>query len=180
MTQLSLDLKRFIRDVPDYPKPGIVFKDLTPLWKDSAAFSAMVNQLADHYRSSPVQAVVAIESRGLIVGSALAFVLGAGLIPIRKAGKLPWNTVKANYSLEYGQATSEIHTDAFEEGTRVLIVDDLLATGGTAEAAVKLVKELKGQVVGLAFLVELTFLNGRRRLQPYGVELFSLLHYDTP
>lgn len=180
MTPVALDLRRFVRDVPDYPKPGIVFKDLTPLWKDPAAFQAMVDSLAQHFRSSRIETVVAIESRGLIVGSALAFVLGAGLVPVRKAGKLPWNTVKASYSLEYGEATSEIHTDAFGQGTRVLIVDDLLATGGTAEAAVKLVRELKGEVVGLAFLVELTFLKGCERLRPYGVEIFSLLQYDQP
>lgn len=180
MIPQALHLKDYVRDIPDYPKPGIVFKDLTPLWKDPPAFQTMVHQLADHFREAQVQTVVAIESRGLIVGSALAFVLNAGLVPIRKAGKLPWTTVKASYSLEYGEATSEIHTDAFRVGTRVLIVDDLLATGGTAEAAVKLVRELKGEVVGLAFLVELTFLKGRQRLEPYGVEVTSLLHYDTP
>ena len=177
---MTLDLKSYVRDVPGYPKPGIVFKDLTPLWKDPAAFRLMVDQLASHFQSARVGTVAAIESRGLIIGSAIAFVLGSGLVPVRKAGKLPWNTVKASYSLEYGSATSELHTDAFQPGTRVLIVDDLLATGGTAEAAVKLVKELKGEIVGLAFLVELTFLKGRERLKPYGAEVFSLLQYDQP
>ena len=175
-----IDFRSFVRDVPGYPKPGIVFKDLTPLWKDPSAFRAMVDQLASHFKSSGVQTVAAIESRGLILGSAIAFVLEAGLVPIRKAGKLPWKTVKASYSLEYGSATSELHTDAFEPGARVLIVDDLLATGGTAEAAIKLVRELKGQIVGLAFLAELAFLQGRARLNSHGAEVFSLISYDKP
>ena len=174
------DLRSFVRDIPGYPKPGIVFKDLTPLWKDRGAFQMMVERLAAHFKEAEVQTVAAIESRGLILGSPLAYVLNAGLVPIRKAGKLPWNTVKASYALEYGSATSELHTDAFPPGTRVLIVDDLLATGGTAEAAVKLVQELKGKIVGLAFLVELTFLKGRQRLSVDGVEIFSLIQFDQP
>ncbi|MBI3615581.1 MAG: adenine phosphoribosyltransferase [Candidatus Omnitrophica bacterium] len=177
---MSINLKSYVRDIPGYPKPGIVFKDLTPLWKDPAAFQTMVDQLAGHYQSSRVGTIAAIEARGLILGSAMAFVLKSGLVPVRKAGKLPWNKIKASYSLEYGSATSELHTDAFEPGARVLIVDDLLATGGTAEAAVKLVQELKGKIVGLAFLVELSFLKGRELLKPYGVEIFSLLQYDQP
>ncbi len=177
---MSLDLKAFVRDIPGYPKPGIIFKDLTPLWQDPVAFRQMVEQLAVHYKSHRIGTVAAIESRGLILGSAIAYVLNAGLVPVRKAGKLPWNTIKASYSLEYGSATSELHTDAFEPGARVLIVDDLLATGGTAEAAAKMVQELKGQIVGLAFLVELSFLNGRDHLKPYGAEVFSLLQYAQP
>ena len=177
---MSLDLKSYIRDIPGYPKPGIVFKDITPMWQDPQAFREMVNQLVAKCRSQKVDAIAAIESRGLIIGSAMAFVMGTGLVPVRKAGKLPWNTVKASYSLEYGSATSEIHTDAFKPGAKVLVVDDLLATGGTAEAAVKLVQELKGQVVGAVFLVELAFLKGRERLKPYGVEVISLLEYDQP
>lgn len=177
---MTLDLKSYVRDVPGYPKPGIVFKDLTPLWKDPAAFRQMVERLAGHYRSGGVETIAAVESRGLILGAAMAFVLKSGLVPVRKAGKLPWNTVKASYSLEYGSATSELHTDAFEPGARVLIVDDLLATGGTAEAAIQLVRELKGKIVGLAFLVELSFLKGRQRLERHGVEVFSLLQYDDP
>lgn len=175
---MTPNLKSFIRDVPGYPKPGIIFKDLTPLWKEAAAFREMVDQLTSRFRSSQVGMVAAIESRGLIVGSAIAYSLGTGLVPIRKAGKLPWNTVKASYSLEYGSATSELHTDAFAPGTRVLIVDDLLATGGTAEAAVRLVKELRGEVVGLAFVVELAFLKGRERLESPGIEVFSLIRYE--
>ena len=175
-----MNLKSYVRDIPGYPKPGIIFKDLTPLWEDRGAFRAMVEQLAGHFQGKRAETIAAIESRGLILGSAIAFVLGAGLVPIRKAGKLPWNTVKASYSLEYGSATSELHTDAFQPGTRVLIVDDLLATGGTAEAAVKLVQALKGEIVGLAFLVELSFLKGRQKLTPYGAEVFSLICYDQP
>jgi adenine phosphoribosyltransferase len=175
-----VDLKSYIRDVPGYPKPGIIFKDITPLWKDPAAFQAMVEQLVGHYRGAKVDVITAIESRGLILGSAMAFSLGAGLVPIRKAGKLPWNTVKASYSLEYGSATSELHTDAFSPGARVLIVDDLLATGGTAEAAGKLVAMLQGKIVGFAFLVELSFLKGREHLAGFGAEVFSLIEYHQP
>ena len=132
---MSVDLKPFIRDVPNYPKEGITFKDLTPLWKDKGAFQEMVEQLADRFREAKVETVVAIESRGLILGAALAYALGTGLVPVRKAGKLPCKTIKVSYKLEYGEATTEMHVDAISPGTRVLIVDDLLATGGTVEAA---------------------------------------------
>ena len=178
--QSPLDLKSFVRDVPDFPKPGIVFKDLTPIWKDPAAFRWMVEHLTDPYRSAQVEVVAGIESRGLILGAALAYALGTGLVPVRKEGKLPWNTVKASYALEYGQATTELHSDAFRPGSRVLIVDDLLATGGTAEAAVQLVRKLEGKIVGLAFLVELGFLRGRQRLEKLGVDVFSLIQYEKP
>ena len=178
-SQPGLDLKTFVRDVPDFPKKGILFKDLTPIWKDPAAFRSMVEQMAELHRPAQVDVIAGIESRGLIIGSALAYLLGTGLVPVRKEGKLPWKTVKASYSLEYGQATTELHSDAFEAGARVLIVDDLLATGGTAAAAVKLVRELQGKIVGLSFLVELEFLKGRQRLEKLGVESFSLIQYGS-
>ena len=177
MTPLVVDLKSYIRDIPDYPKPGIIFKDLTTLWKDPAAFRSMAEQLAEHFRAAQVETIVAIESRGLILGSAMAFTLGTGLVPIRKAGKLPWKTIQVSYDLEYGKAASEIHVDAVKPGTRVLIIDDLLATGGTVEGAIKLVKELKGNVVGIGFLVELGFLKGRERLKPWGIDITSLIQY---
>ena len=177
---MTPDLKSFVRDIPGYPKPGVVFKDLTPLWKDPQAFRVMVEGLSDHFRPAGIQTVAAIESRGLIVGAAIAYALGTGLVPVRKAGKLPWNTVQASYSLEYGEGTSEIHTDAFQPGARVLVVDDLLATGGTAQAAIAMVQELKGQVVGAAFLVELTFLKGREKLSSYNTDVFSLIQFSQP
>ena len=176
----GVDLRRYVRDVPDFPKAGIVFKDLTPIWKDPAAFRSMVDQLAEPYRAAEVEVVAGIESRGLIIGSALAYLLQAGLVPVRKAGKLPWKTVRVSYSLEYGEASTELHEDAFAAGSRVLIVDDLLATGGTAEAAVKLVRKLKGEIVGIAFLAELEFLKGRERLEKQGVKIFSLLRFAAP
>jgi len=173
----ALDLKSMVRDVPDFPKKGILFKDLTPVWQDPAAFRAMVEQMAEPYRCAHIEMVAGIESRGLIIGAPLALELGAGLVPVRKEGKLPWKTVRASYSLEYGEATTELHEDAFKPGARVLIVDDLLATGGTAQAAVQLVNKLQGKIIGLAFLVELEFLQGRQRLQKLGVETFSLIKY---
>ena len=176
-SQPAVDLKSFIRDVPDFPKKGILFKDLTPVWQDAGAFRSMVDQMSEPFRSSRVEMVAGIESRGLIIGSAMALAMGTGLVPVRKQGKLPWKTVKASYSLEYGQATTELHEDAFKPGARVLIVDDLLATGGTAAAAVHLVKKLDGKIVGLVFLVELEFLKGRARLEKLGAQVFSLIKY---
>lgn len=180
MAVSGIDLKGFVRDVPDFPKKGIVFKDLTPLWREPEAFRTMVEELARPYRDAGIEAVAGIESRGLILAAALASALGTGLVPVRKDGKLPWQTVKAAYALEYGEAAVEMHVDAVRPGQRVLIVDDLLATGGTAEAALRLVRKLKGEIAGLAFLVELGFLKGRERLKPHGVEILSLIQYDTP
>lgn len=175
---MSETLRSLIRDVPGFPKPGIVFKDITTLLKEGRGLREVVDRIAERYRPHRVDKVAAVDARGFIVGSAVAYSLGAGLVPIRKKGKLPWKTYQASYELEYGTDTLEIHQDALTRGAHILIVDDLLATGGTAEAVVKLVRQLEGQIVGIAFLVELTFLKGRERLAPYGAEIFSLIQYD--
>jgi adenine phosphoribosyltransferase len=172
-----MDLKRLIRDVRDFPKPGIVFKDITTLTKDPEGFRAAVDEMADRYRDAAVDVVVGIEARGFIFGGAIAYRLGVGFVPARKPGKLPAETVRAEYSLEYGTDAVEMHRDAIARGQRVLIVDDLLATGGTAAAAAKLVEELGGEVVAVAFLIDLTFLHGRDRLAGY--EVTSLIEYDA-
>lgn len=173
-SQNAQDLKRYIRDIPDFPKPGIIFKDITPLLADGPAFRAVVDALAAPYRGR-VDMVLGIESRGFIVGSPVAYALGAGLAVVRKPGKLPARTFAAQYALEYGTDALEIHRDAFGHPCRVLIVDDLLATGGTASAAVELVERLGGEVVACAFVIELAFLRGRQRLGAHAV--FSLLEY---
>jgi|SRR5882724_4319614 len=170
------ELKTYIRDIPDFPKPGIVFKDITPLLAAAAAFQETVNRIADHYRDR-VDMVLGIESRGFIVGAAVAYRLGLGLALVRKPGKLPAERYAASYALEYGTDTLEIHRDALGNRTRVLIVDDLLATGGTASAAIELVRRLDGVVAGCAFIIELAFLQGRRRLDT--AEVFALLRYDA-
>jgi len=168
------DLKQYIRDIPDFPKPGIIFKDITPLLAHGAAFHAVVNRIAEPYRGR-VDQVLGIESRGFIIGAAVAYSLQAGLAVVRKPGKLPALTFAAQYALEYGNDTLEIHRDAFGSPCRVLIVDDLLATGGTAHAAVQLVDRLGGQVVACAFVIELVMLKGRERLNPHPVS--SLIQY---
>ncbi|NLI78846.1 MAG: adenine phosphoribosyltransferase [Candidatus Riflebacteria bacterium] len=170
-----MDLKLFIRDVPDFPKPGIIFKDLTPLLRDPAAFAEAMEHLAAHYRGSRIKAVAGVESRGFIVGTALALDLGVGFIPLRKPGKLPYKTIRQEYSLEYGTDAIEIHQDAITRGDRILLVDDLLATGGTARAGADLIKKLGGELVGIAFLIELAFLKGREKLA--GEQVFSLLTF---
>jgi adenine phosphoribosyltransferase len=169
------DLKRFIRDIPDFPKPGIVFKDITPLLADAAAFRAMIDALVAPYRGR-VDSVLGIESRGFIIGAAAALALGTGIAIVRKPGKLPYRTHRASYELEYGSDTLEIHHDAVGHGHRVLLIDDLLATGGTASAAIELVGRCGGVVTACAFVIELGFLNGRRRLVPH--EVHALLCYD--
>jgi len=171
----DIDLRRFIRDVPDFPKKGIVFKDITPLLSDGDALRYALTSLSERFRDRAISKVVGIESRGYIFAPAIALHLGAGFVPVRKPGKLPWKTVAEEYALEYGKDRLEIHTDAIRPGERVLIVDDLLATGGTACATRRLVERLEGQVVGAGFLVELTFLDGRRRLT--GVDVVSLIDY---
>jgi len=171
----DIDLRRFIRDVPDFPKKGIVFKDITPLLNDRDALRYALTSLSERFRDRTISKVVGIESRGYIFAPAIALHLGAGFVPVRKPGKLPWKTVAQEYALEYGTDRLEIHTDAIRPGERVLIVDDLLATGGTASATRGLVERLEGQVVGAGFLVELTFLDGRSRLP--GIDVVSLIGY---
>lgn len=164
-----MDLKKFIRDVPDFPKKGIVFKDITTLLKNPGAFRAAVDPLVGKYRSKKIDKVVAVESRGFIFGSILAYELQCGLVLARKAGKLPHQTIREEYALEYGTAILEIHVDGIENGEKVVIVDDLLATGGTALAAARLVETLGGRVEGIEFLIELGFLHGREKLVGYPV-----------
>jgi adenine phosphoribosyltransferase len=171
------DLKKLIREIRDYPKPGILFYDLTTLLKDKRGFQELVDRLCAHYADRKVDVVVGVEARGFIFAPALAYRLGAGFVPVRKPKKLPAKTAKVSYQLEYGTDTLEIHEDAIRPGQSVLISDDLLATGGTAAATVKLVKTLGGAVNGVAFAVELTFLNGRAKLP--GLDVFSLIQYNT-
>ncbi len=168
-------LDTFIRDIPDFPEPGVVFKDITPLLADRQAFGTAVDQLAEPFLANHVSHVVGIEARGFIVATPVAERLGAGFVPIRKAGKLPWEVVSVEYALEYGVGVLEVHRDAVGPGDRVLIVDDVLATGGTARAAIELVEGLGATVVGLSFLIELGFLAGRAKLADR--ELRSLLVY---
>jgi adenine phosphoribosyltransferase len=171
----SIRLEDWIRDIPDFPQKGILFKDITPLLQDKAAFHAALDRLAAHYAGAGIQAVVGVESRGFIFGSVLAYLLNCGFVPVRKFGKLPYQTVTVEYELEYGTNIVEIHTDGIKPGQRVLIVDDLLATGGTVSAAMELVEKLGGHIAGIAFLVELTFLRGREQLK--GHDVFALIKY---
>ena len=173
----SSSLASFVRTVPDFPKAGIMFRDITTLLKDAAAFEKTVDILVDYYKDKKISKIVCIESRGFILGAALALRLKAGFVPIRKKGKLPAATLAASYALEYGTDVIEIHKDALVKGERVLIHDDLLATGGTVSAACKLVENLGGSIVGLSFLIELTFLKGRSHLGNYDV--FSVIKYDS-
>jgi adenine phosphoribosyltransferase len=170
-----MDLKQHIRSVPDFPKAGILFYDITTLLKDPQGFRMTVDMLATPYLDQGIDAVVGIESRGFILGAAVAQRIGAGFIPIRKPGKLPAKSLKESYDLEYGKDALEIHEDAVEKGQRVLIVDDVLATGGTAAAAVQLVRKLGGDLHGLAFLIELLFLDGKQKIA--GENVFSVLKY---
>lgn len=174
---MSNNLIDLIRSVPDFPKKGIVFRDITTLLKDREAFGHVIDMLYEHYKDLRIDKVVSIESRGYILGAPLAYKLGAGFIPIRKPGKLPASTVKQEYALEYGTDTLEMHRDAISPGDRVLLHDDLLATGGTAAAACQLVQKLGGRIEGASFLIELTFLQGRKLLSGYNI--FSLIRYDA-
>jgi adenine phosphoribosyltransferase len=168
-------VKALVRDVPDFPQEGIVFKDITPLLADELAFSTVIDLIVVHFGRGNIDKVVGIEARGFILASPVAYHFGAGFVPVRKKDKLPYDTESAEYSLEYGTATLEIHKDAVAPGERVLVVDDVLATGGTAKATADLVERIGGKVVGLAFLIELGFLKGRERLESY--DLFTLLDY---
>ncbi len=172
----SSDLKKLIREVPDFPKPGILFYDITTLLKNGPGFRQVIDSLKNHYQGAKVDTVIGIEARGFIFAPALAYALGAGFVPVRKPKKLPFERLSVSYELEYGSDSLEIHKDAIENGHSVLVVDDLLATGGTAAAVARLVEKTGGKVAGMGFVVELTFLNGRSKLNGYDV--FSLLQYD--
>jgi len=169
-------LKALVRTIPDFPKPGILFYDITTLLKDPKGFATLIDALAQYYIDKEIDLVLGIEARGFIFGPALAYRLNAGFVPVRKPKKLPGPTARVTYDLEYGSDTLEIHVDAIEPGQRVVLVDDLLATGGTMEATIKLVQQLGGEIAGLGFAIELDFLKGRDRFQEFDV--FSLLHYS--
>ncbi|MEM9359393.1 MAG: adenine phosphoribosyltransferase [Pseudomonadota bacterium] len=172
------NLKNLIRTIPDYPKPGIMFRDVTTLFADAQGFKATIARLAEPYRTEPIDAVAGIEARGFILGGAVADRLGCGFIPVRKKGKLPHDTVGQDYKLEYGTDTIEVHKDAISRGQRILIVDDLIATGGTAEAAIKLVQKLEGIVVGAAFVIDLPEIGGRAKLEAMGVKCHLLMDFE--
>lgn len=176
MDQSTDRLKKLIRDVPDFPKPGILFKDFTPLIRDPAGLALAVELMVNPFRDKNVNLVVGAESRGFIFGMAMAQALSAGFVPVRKPGKLPWKKASISYELEYGKDTMEIHSDAIEPGQRVLMVDDLLATGGTMQACCKLVQGMRAQIVGIAVLIELTDLNGRGLVKEFGA-VHSVLRY---
>ena len=169
------ELKNAVRDVPDFPKKGIIFKDISTLIQKKDLFRKTVDMLADYYKDKQIDLIACIEARGFIFGSALAYKLGAGVIPVRKKGKLPYKTKSATYELEYGTDTLEAHVDSIKPGQKVLLVDDLLATGGTASATAGLIKELGGDLIEVAFIIELEFLNGRDKLKDYNI--FSLIKY---
>ena len=172
-----LDLKQTIRSIPDFPKPGIIFRDITTLLQNPAALRQSVDLIAEHFDKGSIDVVVGAEARGFIFGPAVAYRLNAGFVPIRKPGKLPYQTIRATYQLEYGTDTVEMHKDAIKPGQRVLMIDDLLATGGTMAACCKLVQQVGGKIAGCAFVIELSFLKGRDKL--LGHEIFSLVDYDS-
>jgi adenine phosphoribosyltransferase len=176
LDHLAIDLASLVRDIPDFPTPGVVFKDLTPLFAEHAAFASVVDRLSDAFRSRSVDRVLGVEARGFIVGAPVAYRFGAGFTPVRKAGKLPWQVEQEEYALEYGTDLLEIHRDAVAPGERVLVIDDVLATGGTAAATARLVEKLGAEVVGLGFVVELAFLHGRDKL--LGHDIVSLITYE--
>jgi adenine phosphoribosyltransferase len=174
-----MPIKSKIRAIPHYPKPGVIYRDITTLLKDGPTFQMVINELAGRYRSSHIQKVAGIESRGFIFGAALAVQLGAGFVPIRKQGKLPSQTIGCDYDLEYGTDRIEIHTDAIEPNERVLLIDDLIATGGTAQAAVKLIQQMQGEIVECCFIIDLPDLGGRQRLEhDCGQQVFAFTTFD--
>ncbi len=177
MTEDIANIRRAIRDIPNFPKPGIVFKDITPLLANGPLFVKTIDCFAERYQAQKIDTVLGIESRGFIIGAALAYRLGAGFSVVRKPGKLPYETHKASYQLEYGTDALEIHIDAINRGARVIIADDLIATGGTAAATAELVTKVGGTVVECAFVIELSFLKGREKLKPHGV--YSILQFDS-
>ncbi|HEY4696286.1 MAG TPA: adenine phosphoribosyltransferase [Candidatus Hydromicrobium sp.] len=172
-----MDLKQKIRSIPDFPKKGIVFRDITTLLKDGEAFRYSVDKMVEYWQGKKIDAILGAEARGFIFGAAVAYKLGVGFIPVRKPGKLPYKTCEASYDLEYGKSILQIHIDAIKKGDKVLIVDDLVATGGTAKAKAELVEKMGGKVVGFCFLIELEFLNPRKVLKDYNV--FSLIKYES-
>jgi adenine phosphoribosyltransferase len=169
------DFRKYIRDVQDFPKQGITFRDISGLLKNGPVFKRAIDEIAFHYNRQTVDTVVSIEARGFLIGAALAYRLGSGLVPVRKKGKLPWRVYRKAYALEYGQDQLEIHQDGIEPGKNILIVDDVIATGGTIEAVVELIKEMKGNIIGAAFLIELTELKGREKLKD--IPIVSLIKY---
>lgn len=175
---LAMSLKSLIRTIPDYPKPGIQFRDVTTLIKDAKGLRMVVERLAEHYQGQNIDKVAGIEARGFIIGSALAFQLGVGFVPIRKAGKLPADTIAQTYSLEYGTDQLEVHTDAIEQDEQVLLIDDLIATGGTANAAVSLIHQLGGVVMGCGFVIGLPELGGVKSLQALDLDVHALCAFD--
>jgi len=169
------DFSKYVRDIPDFPQKGIIFRDITGLLKNGPVFKRAIDEIARHHSKHTIDAVVSIEARGFLIGSALAHCLGSGVVPVRKKGKLPWQVYRKSYSLEYGQDHLEIHQDAIEPGTNVLIVDDVIATGGTVGAVAELIREMKGNIVGAAFLIELTDLKGKDKIKD--IPVFSLIKY---
>jgi adenine phosphoribosyltransferase len=173
-----MDFKAIIRTVPDYPKPGIMFRDVTTLFGNARAFRTTVDLLVQPYAGTRIDKVVGIEARGFILAGAVAHQLSVGFVPVRKKGKLPWRTISQTYELEYGTDTIEIHEDSIGKGETVLLVDDLIATGGTAEAAIKLIEKAGGKVVGCSFIIDLPELKGRRRLEKMGMKVLSLVEFE--
>ena len=174
-TSVEEYLKQYCRDVPDFPKKGVIFRDITCLLKNGPVFRGAIDELAKQFSHQKIDVIVCIEARGFLIGAALAYKLGCGLVPVRKKGKLPWKVYRQSYDLEYGQDHIEIHQDAVEPGQNVLIVDDVIATGGTVEAVIKLVKEMKGNIIGAAFLIELVDLKGREKLN--SIPIAALIRY---